>query len=827
MAKFLISKSYFCFIFYCQSQIENEVEEVEDQHVTNSGSVDVSDDAHYNNMYEFPNADADLINFPQVIRKVNKSSDHEEMFTNDTESNKNSPRSIEENNNNSTLFDFKSDDKIFEEEKNGNKIYMAERVPSGSKNDSANYNADADLSNDKNLSYDNVNAVSENSTEKGESTNDEPLIEVSCVNRNDAEDHIFLSAADQNGCTEGGEEQAFPENVPNESKKDCATNTFETDLSKDNKLSNGNVQEGSSSNNAYLLDADQCGGFEESMREKIVSGDEQNTIEENLIAVNDLKDIEVNSCDQHHSDLQLDLTTEERFPATNGDKMENMIEASGIYSNISPTTRIDFHLNDAPTGRTPSNFKGEANDEQIRSGLEMTKTISSSEKKLKSSVYQESGTSTDVDPKALSTDKTEALIVNDDTEVDINQNHPEEYEPESLHKPCVTEDDINIQTDDEIKQNHYCDVEEKESTPGNKGKIAIDVDSSSKIKESNSDIMDLEMNDKFSSSFSKQRNKSGKHKFVSFRHPSHERKEFASSDAFTSRKVTISSKDVPENIAWTVPPKHLMEIIDSIRSGSLLQRSNACGVLKIMSSKKANQVSLARTRGLIDVLILAANDSFESETDISIDIRVRVMATISNLSSSVKNRSFMYRHQGVLPLLVSTLEQDYQEARAIACSALAYMAKVDENKISIINTNNVLSILSWILSGNHIGPYSSLEDDDESSKASGIVSAELEDEYITSETKSDIEDSENVKEVADEEECGKPQGCEEDHSVISKLTIPSVMYSDTALKTTQKQLKVYRKKGKVFLFPTRVNACAVLLQLVRHSNVAVSFLLCK
>eukprot|EP00816_Leptocylindrus_hargravesii_P007756 CAMPEP_0196820760 /NCGR_PEP_ID=MMETSP1362-20130617/76595_1 /TAXON_ID=163516 /ORGANISM="Leptocylindrus danicus, Strain CCMP1856" /LENGTH=633 /DNA_ID=CAMNT_0042199757 /DNA_START=129 /DNA_END=2025 /DNA_ORIENTATION=+ len=58
---------------------------------------------------------------------------------------------------------------------------------------------------------------------------------------------------------------------------------------------------------------------------------------------------------------------------------------------------------------------------------------------------------------------------------------------------------------------------------------------------------------------------------------------------------TISRKYTFEKVSWFQPPPHLEELIKSANDDSIARRSNACGVLKIMSSKKENHFSLART----------------------------------------------------------------------------------------------------------------------------------------------------------------------------------------------------------------------------------------
>ena len=471
-----------------------------------------------------------------------------------------------------------------------------------------------------------------------------------------------------------------------------------------------------------------------------------------------------------------------------------------------------------------------------------------------------------------------------------------EHESVSLDESYGTQGDKDTQQDDEDnKDNHWWDdddegVHEKPHA-GERSIVDDDAGNDDVSNEGNckgvrttqpnkisGEKVNVPILGQFSTSFQKHATKKGCAGHVSFRHSCRERDDSVMYEPSDISKHVIMSNTLPENVSWLVPQQCVQDLICSIQSESRLQRSNACGTMKILSSKKNNQWSLARTSGLLDALIFAAKEKFDLETNLSLDIRARVMATISNLSSFGKNRAMLYNHPGILPLLIATLKQDYQESRASACSALAYLVKADEIKLMFVGEEKVLTILSWILSGKHTGPYAVIEcgDDDivlikksekatetfdkaqvqDDSSLNSLSNAEdaTESNNISEEYSSQIDKDEESNSYNDEDEDSNshkdrdddsnspkneddnsnlpkdkdtdkdedPPKDEEEDGFTSKLTVATDLRSYTGKETLDKSLKLYTKKSKPFMLLTRVNACAVFSQLVRHPTIGVS-----
>ena len=70
---------------------------------------------------------------------------------------------------------------------------------------------------------------------------------------------------------------------------------------------------------------------------------------------------------------------------------------------------------------------------------------------------------------------------------------------------------------------------------------------------------------------------------------------------------------VPVKVKWIDPPPEQAALIAAMLSTSIGRRSNACGTIKMMASNKKKAAALARTRILVDALILAINDGAKLE----------------------------------------------------------------------------------------------------------------------------------------------------------------------------------------------------------------------
>jgi len=208
------------------------------------------------------------------------------------------------------------------------------------------------------------------------------------------------------------------------------------------------------------------------------------------------------------------------------------------------------------------------------------------------------------------------------------------------------------------------------------------------------------------------------------------------------------------------------------------------------------------------------------------------MNTISNLAASIKNRTLLFHHPRMLATLITVVKRDYQESRVFACSTLAYLAKTEENKRGLAETDGLLTILSWLLEGNCIGPFNEENNTSDREALSPVFDNENND--ITS--KGDIFDSLPLlgkdgagimkKDRMTVDECDARSEISS-ASAVSKLTEVTGIQSHE-LKDENKHeekvhrafMKKYKKKSKPFLLSSRSNACAIFLHLAKHRTTA-------
>jgi len=310
---------------------------------------------------------------------------------------------------------------------------------------------------------------------------------------------------------------------------------------------------------------------------------------------------------------------------------------------------------------------------------------------------------------------------------------------------------------------------------------------------------------------------------VSFRHQSKGRRIMLSVESLQPSAKPASVVMDNEIVEWRVPPAHVKELIDSLHAVSMSRRSHACGALKVMSTKKANLFSLARTESLLDSIIFAIESTFNAvtEMDLLMDIRSRAMAVLSNIASLPRNRTLLYNRPGLTSCLTTILREDYQESRVLACVILAYLSKNDEFKENLTQIDGLVDMLTHLFSGKHYGPFFDIKDESGSLSGSSC-SAKSVLNYVKEDSKAGM--WEGVDEGS--QLCQTSVRDNDDKSVdsgISKLTMTSGVRSETQCEyITPLQLKLYENKSKPYLSQTRTNVCAIFLQLSRFSITSVS-----
>ncbi|KAG7338097.1 hypothetical protein IV203_016975 [Nitzschia inconspicua] len=156
------------------------------------------------------------------------------------------------------------------------------------------------------------------------------------------------------------------------------------------------------------------------------------------------------------------------------------------------------------------------------------------------------------------------------------------------------------------------------------------------------------------------------------------------------------------------PKKDLKELLEAAIGDSIQRRSNAFGALKVLSTQKTNKIALVRTKGFLDSTVFAINDNVSSfeDTEAALASRTRAVHVLLNVAEMKDNRFYVFTHPGVADCLVKCMAEDKGEARTIACSVLATLAKTPACREPISQTHKMLDTLSIILKGDEPASFS-------------------------------------------------------------------------------------------------------------------------
>jgi hypothetical protein len=159
----------------------------------------------------------------------------------------------------------------------------------------------------------------------------------------------------------------------------------------------------------------------------------------------------------------------------------------------------------------------------------------------------------------------------------------------------------------------------------------------------------------------------------------------------------------PSDKLWlSMPKKDLKELLEAVTGTSIQRRSNACGALKVMSTQTKNQMTLVRTKGFMDALVLAISDNYSIKgTDAETAARTRAVNVVLNVSAKKDNRYHVILHPGLLESLVKCMIEDKSEARELACAVLATLAKSQHCREPMAKTEKLVDALANILKRNN------------------------------------------------------------------------------------------------------------------------------
>lgn len=269
------------------------------------------------------------------------------------------------------------------------------------------------------------------------------------------------------------------------------------------------------------------------------------------------------------------------------------------------------------------------------------------------------------------------------------------------------------------------------------------------------------------------------------------------------------------NTNWLDPKESLDALLRAAKGTSVARRSNACGALKVLASKKKNTPALARTSGVLDALIFAASQIPPSRDDtVALDARTRAVTTILSLAELKENRILVFMHPNLPETLVKVIREDTGEARVHACMALAVLAKTPDVREKMVEIKGLVATLGKVVGGK--GDDGNIDISDKDSFAPNLDSES-----------SDDGSTDGSESSSDDDEMG-PMGKNLKHMHVRSSTVPTSARGGKKKNKNPRHNSLRQQKDEMydeFLALSRRNACAALIHLSKHCTVSAS--LCK
>lgn len=235
---------------------------------------------------------------------------------------------------------------------------------------------------------------------------------------------------------------------------------------------------------------------------------------------------------------------------------------------------------------------------------------------------------------------------------------------------------------------------------------------------------------------------------------------------------------------FSIPKKDLKELLEAVTGTSMQRRSNACGALKVLSTQKKNKMTLVRTQGFMDALVFAISDNFSiDESEAGIASRTRAINVVLNVSTQKDNRYHVVSHLGLLDSIVKCMMEDKDKARELACATLATLAKSQECREPMTNTEKLIDVLAIVLKGDDPSMFNSDRQT-----------------YLDEEKTIDYSGDDEMSRVISES-----------YSSASSASTNS-SYGDHSMESQKDDPEVVRR--------TRMNACAALLHLSKECSIS-------
>lgn len=134
----------------------------------------------------------------------------------------------------------------------------------------------------------------------------------------------------------------------------------------------------------------------------------------------------------------------------------------------------------------------------------------------------------------------------------------------------------------------------------------------------------------------------------------------------------------------------LLSVLTDFEQSSHLRRVNACGAIKTLTLHKANQIPLARTKGVVPSLtsVLCAVNATEEE-------RTRCINALMHLCVPEENWKLMYLFPQTPEALARNMADKYPQIRYAACLATSFLAK--KNRREVIRNRLLMYAMARVL----------------------------------------------------------------------------------------------------------------------------------
>lgn len=134
----------------------------------------------------------------------------------------------------------------------------------------------------------------------------------------------------------------------------------------------------------------------------------------------------------------------------------------------------------------------------------------------------------------------------------------------------------------------------------------------------------------------------------------------------------------------------LLNVLTDFDQTSHLRRVNACGAIKTLTIHKANQIPLARTKGVVPSItsVLCAVDATEEE-------RTRCINALMHLCVPEENWKLVYMFPQTPEALARNMADRFPQIRYAACLATSFLAK--KNRRDVINNRLLMYAMARVL----------------------------------------------------------------------------------------------------------------------------------